>query len=133
MAALTAFALPTSVSMRTYPRTAIRASLTSQRGGSSFALAGRPVKNWRVAEPSRSFGAQPAQAQPVLRTGPLELAAERLVDAVGGLLGLESGDFVAQDQQVVLIALAVLHLVAEQRFGAEAEALEGGDRALLVE
>src|SRR5688572_1741228 len=110
MAALTAFALPTSVSMRTYPRTAIRASLTSQRGGSSFALAGRPVKNWAGCRTIAPRWRTACPVPPGDSNGPLELAAEGLVDAVGGLLGFKPGDFVAQDQQVVLIALAVLHL-----------------------
>ena len=38
---------------------------------------------------------------------------------VGFLLGVKASNFMREDQEIVLAALAVLHLIAQQRLGAK--------------
>src|SRR6266508_1079349 len=59
-------------------------------------------------------------------------AAERLRHPVGVHLRLEPRHVVAQDQQIVRPALAVLDVIAQERLRPEAHPLEDGDGALLI-
>src|SRR5438552_19105506 len=58
--------------------------------------------------------------------------SQRLRPPIRLQLRLELGDVVAQDNEVVLGAVAVLDVVAQQRLAAKAHAFEHFDGALLV-
>src|SRR5690348_4718105 len=64
---------------------------------------------------------------------PVESMLNRTWQAVGLHLRLELRHIVPKHDDVVLLAVDVPDMVAEQRLGPEAEALEEGDRCLLVD
>src|SRR5512139_539565 len=67
-----------------------------------------------------------------IRRGALPRSAERVADAVRLEHGVESRHVVREHEQVVRLAVAVLHVVAQEAFGPEAEPLEGAQRGALI-
>src|SRR6266481_4334330 len=63
---------------------------------------------------------------------PAGLLPNSLVQPIGLELGLELRDIVPEHDDIVLFAVDIAHMVAQQRLGLEAEAFEQRDRAPLV-